>query len=184
MTAASDTLIASSTVDVARNVGILLGVVFWLATVYWVYKDARRRIEDPWLVGMATVLGAVPPFLGPLIYMLFRPPEYLEDVRERELEIKAMEERVAQGELRCPVCRAEVGADFLVCPVCTTKLKQACASCKSPLEALWQICPYCETPVDSPTAVHLADSWEDTPEPRRASGASASAASRRKRPSP
>ena len=95
-----------------------------------------------------------------------------------------MEERVAQGELRCPVCRAEVGADFLVCPVCTTKLKQACASCKSPLEALWQICPYCETPVDAPTAVHLADSWEDGPEPRRAGGARASGASRRTRPSP
>ena len=67
MTAAADTLVASSTVDVARNVAILLGVVFWLATVYWVFKDARRRIEDPWLVGMATVLGAIPPFLGPLI---------------------------------------------------------------------------------------------------------------------
>ena len=64
---AATTLIASSTVDVARNVAILLGVVFWLATVYWVYKDARRRIEDPWLVAMATHLGAIPPFLGPLI---------------------------------------------------------------------------------------------------------------------
>ena len=42
---------------------------------------------------MATILGLVPPFVGALIYMLFRPPEYLEDVRERELEIKAMEER-------------------------------------------------------------------------------------------
>jgi Double zinc ribbon len=167
-----------------RNLALFFVFVFWLATIFWVFKDARRRIGDPWLVAMAVLLPIVVPFLGPLIYMLFRPPEYLEDVRERELEIKAMEERVAQGELRCPVCRAEVGADFLVCPVCTTKLKQACASCKSPLEALWQICPYCETPVDSPTAVHLADSWEDSPEPRRASGASASAASRRKRPSP
>jgi len=44
--AAADTLLASSAVDAARNVAILLGVVFWLATVYWVYKDARRRIED------------------------------------------------------------------------------------------------------------------------------------------
>ena len=26
---------------------------------YWVYKDARRRIEDPWLVAMATMLGLV-----------------------------------------------------------------------------------------------------------------------------
>lgn len=147
MIAAADTLIASSTVDVARNVGILLGVVFWLATVYWVYKDARRRIEDPWLVGMATVLGAVPPFLGPLIYMLFRPPEYLDEVRERELEMLAMEERLAEHGLRCPVCRGPVEASFLVCPVCTTRLKQACTECAAPLEPIWQVCPYCATPV-------------------------------------
>jgi Double zinc ribbon len=147
LTDAADTLIASSTVDVARNVGILLGVVFWLATVYWVYKDARRRIEDPWLVGMATVLGAVPPFLGPLIYMLFRPPEYLDEVRERELEMLAMEERLAEHGLRCPVCRGPVEASFLVCPVCTTRLKQACTECAAPLEPIWQVCPYCATPV-------------------------------------
>ncbi len=147
MTDAADTLIASSTVDVARNVGILLGVVFWLATVYWVYKDARRRIEDPWLVGMATVLGAIPPFLGPLIYMLFRPPEYLDEVRERELEMLAMEERLAEHGLRCPVCRGPVEASFLVCPVCTTRLKQACTECAAPLEPIWQVCPYCATPV-------------------------------------
>ena len=82
--------------------------------------------------------------------MLFRPPEYLEDVRERELEIKAMEQRLARRDLFCPVCRAEVDATYLVCPVCTTKLKQSCVSCKAPLEALWQICPYCETPVAAP----------------------------------
>jgi hypothetical protein len=145
--ASADTLIASSTVDVARNVGILLGVVFWLATVYWVYKDARRRIEDPWLVGMATVLGAIPPFLGPLIYMLFRPPEYLDEVRERELEMLAMEERLAEHGLHCPVCRGPVEASFLVCPVCTTRLKQACTECAAPLEPIWQVCPYCATPV-------------------------------------
>jgi hypothetical protein len=158
--------------------------VFWAAFAYWVYKDARRRIEDPWLVGLAVLLGIVAPFVGPFVYMLFRPPEYLEDVRERELEIRAMEDRLAKRDLHCPVCRSEVDASFLVCPICTTKLKQACSVCKAPLEALWQVCPYCETPVDSVTAVHLADSWEDQPEPRRARGARATAASRRKRPSP
>ena len=50
---------------------------------YWTFKDARRRIQDPWLVAMATLLGLVPPFVGALIYMLFRPPEYLDEVRER-----------------------------------------------------------------------------------------------------
>jgi hypothetical protein len=142
-----DNFFDSSTWEVIRNLALFLGVVFWAATVYWVYKDARRRIEDPWLVAMATLLGAVPPFLGPLIYMLFRPPEYIEDVRERELEILAIEEQLAERDLRCPVCRGAVDSSFLVCPVCTTRLKQACTECASPLEPIWQVCPYCATPV-------------------------------------
>ncbi len=147
MIVAADSFFDSSTWDVARNLALVLGVVFWAATVYWVYKDARRRIEDPWLVGIATLLGAIPPFLGPLIYMLFRPPEYLEDVRERELEMAAIEEQLAERDLRCPVCRGAVDASFLVCPVCTTRLKQACEECGSPLDPIWQVCPYCATPV-------------------------------------
>jgi hypothetical protein len=137
----------SSTWYVIRNLAIFFVVVFWIATVFWVYKDARRRIEDPMLVWLATLLGAVPPFLGAFIYMLFRPPEYLEDVRERELEIKAMETRLGGRDLHCQVCRAEVEPDYLVCPVCTTKLRQACHKCNRPLEALWQVCPYCATPI-------------------------------------
>jgi len=144
----------SGTWLVIRNLTLLFVVIFWLASAYWVYKDARRRIEDGWLVGTATLIGLVAPFIGPLIYMLFRPPEYLEDVRERELEIKAMEKRLGARDLHCPVCRAEVEEDFLICPVCTTKLRQACTTCKRPLEALWQVCPYCETPVE-PAAVDL-----------------------------
>ena len=146
----------SDTWLVIRNLAILFLIVFWLATVYWVYKDARRRIEDPWLVAMAVILGFVP-FIGPLVYLFFRPPEYLEDRRERELEIRAMEEQIGQRVSHCPVCRAAVEPDFLVCPVCTTKLKQACTSCKAPLEPLWQVCPYCETPI-----VRRSSVFEDT----------------------
>jgi Double zinc ribbon len=137
---------------VTRNLLVFFAVVFWIALGYWVNKDARRRIEDPWLVGMATLLGLVPPYVGPLIYMLFRPPEYIEDMRERELEIKAMEDRMAKRDLHCPVCRSEVDATYLICPICTTKLKQACTNCKAPLEALWQVCPFCETAIE-PAAV-------------------------------
>jgi Double zinc ribbon len=157
----------SDTWLVLRNLSIFFVAVFWLAVGYWVFKDAKRRIEDPWLVAMATILGLVPPFVGALIYMLFRPPEYLDDVRERELEIKAMEERLAESDLRCPVCRAAVRESFLVCPVCTTKLKQACPSCKAPLEALWQVCPYCETPVAAPTPLDLTAPAFQTPRSER-----------------
>ncbi|MGH2972885.1 MAG: zinc ribbon domain-containing protein [Gaiellaceae bacterium] len=131
---------------------ILVAAVFWLASAWWTYRDARRRIDDPWLVALATVLGFVP-YVGPLVYMLFRPPEYLEDVRERELEIKAMEDRLSRRGLICPVCRTDVDSSFLVCPICTTKLRQACASCRAPLEALWQVCPYCETPIEAGASI-------------------------------
>jgi len=139
----------SGTWLVIRNLLLFFAVVFWLATLSWIYKDARRRIEDPWVVGVSVLLGVVLPFFGPFIYMLFRPPEYLEDVRERELEIRAMEERLSLRDMQCPVCRADIDTTFLVCPVCTTRLKQVCTNCNQPLEAMWQVCPYCETPVES-----------------------------------
>src|SRR4029078_8552925 len=114
------------------NVFFFCLVVFWLASAFWVYRDARRRIEDPWLLAMAVALGIFPPFLGPLLYMFFRPPEYLEEGRERERESKALEESLGTAE-PCPVCRAVVEPTFLACPVCTTKLKEACRRCKAPL---------------------------------------------------
>ena len=77
--------------------------------------------------------------------MLFRPPEYLSDVRERELEIRAIERRLSAQE--CPVCHADIEPEFLVCPVCATKLRRSCEGCQRPLEPSWRICPYCETPV-------------------------------------
>jgi hypothetical protein len=76
----------STTWDVIRAAAALFVVLFWIATVFWVWKDARRRIGNKGLVALATLLGLCLPFLGPIVYMLFRPPEYLDDVRERELQ--------------------------------------------------------------------------------------------------
>ncbi len=153
---------ASRTWSLTRAGLIAAGVVFWLAIGFWTFKDARRRIKSPWLVALATLVGLVPPFLGVLVYMLFRPPEYLDEVRERELEMRAIEERLASGSGECPVCRAEVEPSFLVCPVCTTRLKEACVSCKAPLEPLWQMCPHCETPVTRRPPIDLAGAFEST----------------------
>jgi hypothetical protein len=139
--------LSSGTQHAILNGLLFFAFVLWLCLGFWTYKDAKRRIEDPVLIGMSVVVALIIPFLGPFVYMLFRPPEYLEDVRERDLEIKAMEERIAAVDLRCPVCHAEADSGYLVCPVCTTKLKQACVSCGSPLEPIWQVCPYCATSV-------------------------------------
>jgi hypothetical protein len=141
--------------NVIRAAAVIVVAAFWVGTIYWVWKDARRRIADRAGVWLATMLGLVLPFLGPLAYMLFRPPEYLEDVRERELEIRAIERRLDGEEVRCTVCGAEVEHDFLVCPVCTARLRQACEKCGKPLQPAWQVCPYCETPVAEESPVTL-----------------------------
>ena len=36
----------SSTWYVMRNLAVFFVVVFWIATIYWVHKDAKRRIDD------------------------------------------------------------------------------------------------------------------------------------------
>src|SRR5690349_24649080 len=103
-----------STWIVIRNLTLFFVAVFWLATAFWVFKDARRRIEDPWLVGMAALLGLVPPFIGPIVYLFLPPPDSIEERRDRELENRALEERLPERDLHCPVCRGEVDASFLV----------------------------------------------------------------------
>ncbi|MDX6665550.1 MAG: hypothetical protein QOG68_1756 [Solirubrobacteraceae bacterium] len=139
--------INSSGLDLAVRLIILVLVVIWLALIYWTYSDARRRIADPMLVACATAASLFP-FIGSIVYMIVRPPEYLDDVRERELEMQAAEARLHQlGYLLCPHCDHEVERDFLRCPNCQRKLKDPCTACGKPLEPEWTICPYCETEV-------------------------------------
>jgi hypothetical protein len=139
--------IDSTGLNLVINLLILSLVVIWLALVYWTYADARRRIEDPMLVACATAASLFP-YVGTFIYLIVRPPEYLDDVRERELEMQAAEARLAEYGLHlCPHCDAEVEKDFLRCPSCMRKLKDPCTSCGKPLDPTWRICPYCEVEV-------------------------------------
>ena len=144
---------------------ILVLVVVWLALVYCTYADARRRIDDPMLVACATAASLFP-FVGTIVYMIVRPPEYLEDVRERELEMQAAEARLHRSTTSlCPHCDYEVEKDFLRCPSCMRKLKDPCVNCGKPLDPTWRMCPYCEAEIPGVTP-HAAP-------PQRAAGARA-----------
>jgi hypothetical protein len=125
---------------------LVLGfVVVWLALIVYTYLDAKRRISDPFLVGCAT-LASFFPYIGTAVYAIVRPPEFLEDAHERELEIKAAELRVRQlTELSCPNCEYPVEKNFLRCPNCQRRLKDPCPSCRKPVDPRWALCPYCET---------------------------------------
>ena len=139
--------INSSGLNLAIDLLGLFLVVLYASLVYWTYADARRRILDPMLVGCAVVVSLFP-FVGTVVYIILRPPEYLEDVRERELEMQAAEVRLQQlDHTVCPHCDHHIERDFLRCPSCMRKLKERCSSCQRPLERTWPICPYCEAEV-------------------------------------
>jgi Double zinc ribbon len=127
---------------------VLLLVVVWLALIVYTYLDARRRVSDPFLVGCATIASFIP-YIGTAVYAILRPPEFLEDAHERELEIRAAELRVRQlTELSCPNCEYPVEKNYLRCPNCQHRLKDPCPSCGKPVDPRWALCPYCEGPLE------------------------------------
>ncbi|HEY8303953.1 MAG TPA: zinc ribbon domain-containing protein [Solirubrobacteraceae bacterium] len=165
--------IESSGLSLAIDLLILFLVVLYGSLVYWTYADARRRIVDPMLIGCATAASLFP-FVGTIVYMILRPPEYLEDVRERELELQAAEGRLHElDHSLCPHCDYRIERDFVRCPSCLRKLKERCANCSKPLDRAWTICPYCEAeaPRAKPTRRTRREgtSTEESPERVRAS---------------
>ncbi len=138
--------------DTGVKVLLLFLFVVWAALIFWTYADARRRIDDPMLVVCATA-SSLFPFVGTIVYTIVRPPEFLDDVRLRELEMYAAESRLntVDQEL-CPHCDYPVREDYLRCPSCMYKLKQPCPSCEKPRDPRWKICPYCENDGSSASA--------------------------------
>ena len=138
--------IESDALSTAIKVVILFLVVIWAALIFWTYADARRRMDDPMLIACATAASLFP-YVGTIVYTIVRPPEYLDDVRLRELEMHAVETRLHGTYDLCPHCDYEVEKDFVRCPSCLRRLKEPCRSCNRPLDPAWKICPYCEAEV-------------------------------------
>ena len=136
--------ITNDSLNQAVSVLLLVLIVIWAALVFWTYADARRRIDDPMLVACATAASLFP-FVGTIVYAIVRPPEFIDDVRLRELEMTAAEARLANLDYQlCPHCDYEVKGDYLRCPNCMRKLKDSCYSCGKPVDPAWKLCPYCE----------------------------------------
>lgn len=139
--------ITNSGLSLFVNLLILFLIVVWIALIAWTYLDARRRISDPVLIACATGASLFP-YVGTIIYTILRPPEFLDDARERELEMKASQLRVRQlEEQSCPNCGFPIERSYLRCPSCRVRVKDPCDSCGKPIDPRWTLCPYCETPV-------------------------------------
>jgi RNA polymerase subunit RPABC4/transcription elongation factor Spt4 len=121
---------------------VLFFIVLWIATAFWVTRDANRRGAMGWFWGLTALVF---PLAGWIVYLVVRPPEFLEDARERELEIRAKEIALQRDFESCPACYKPVEKDFLICPYCMKKLRKPCIECGKALRLNWAVCPYCKT---------------------------------------
>ena len=115
---------------------------FWIAIVFWTYRDIRQRTRDPILQTSAVLLVLIFNFPGHWIYLIVRPRQTLTELYERSLEEEALLQEL-EDQKACPTCKRRVKDEFLVCPSCRTQLKEACRQCSKPLSYAWVACPYC-----------------------------------------
>lgn len=178
--------IDNDALNLTVNLLILFLVVVWVALVAWTFFDARRRMEDQILV-LCSVGASLFPFIGTMIYAILRPPEFIEDRRERELEIRTAELRVKQlTEQSCPKCEYPIEKAFLRCPNCQARVKDPCPSCDKPIDPRWAMCPYCETPTrrESPQRRPPERRPSREPERQRPTRSKAPPKQRAERPAP
>jgi hypothetical protein len=112
----------------------------------WTFRDIRSRSRDPLAHILATLLVAILPIIGLMVYLMLRPQETLADAYERSLEQEALLQAIEEPEI-CPGCGQRVKGNYLYCPSCHTRLKAACPACGQPLHLRWSLCPYCGTSV-------------------------------------
>jgi hypothetical protein len=142
MSSLLDPIITNPLFSLVKNLLTLFFVVLYFAVIFWTWRDANRRGAMGWFWGLVCVVF---PFVGWLVYLVVRPPELLDDTRERELEIRAREAQLARDYDTCPSCFKPVEKDFLICPYCMKKLRKPCVECGKALRLNWQVCPYCKT---------------------------------------
>lgn len=136
-------------VGTAIRLTALYVVIVWIASAWWVWRDARIRSTDPFVPYLAAgVVILVTPVLFPLavlIYRMVRPPLTVSAATSAELQMAMLEEEAAHSE--CATCGAMVDDDWVACPSCSTELAIRCVSCGRPLELDWRICAWCAAEV-------------------------------------
>jgi predicted RNA-binding Zn-ribbon protein involved in translation (DUF1610 family) len=156
-------LLGHPAVGVALRFMALYVVILWVASAWWVWRDARSRTTEalvPYLAAGGIII--VTPLLFPLavvVYRMVRPPLTVAAANSAELQLAMMEDEAAHAE--CTACGATVEDEWVACPACGTELAVRCAACGRPLELDWSICAWCAAEV--PWAGEWAPSGPSVP---------------------
>lgn len=135
-----DTIVAYASICFAI-IGALLAAI-WLSMIIWTFRDMRARSRDPFAQILATLVVALLPGVGLLVYLILRPPETLAEAYERALEEEALLQEIEERPA-CPGCSRTVDRNWLLCPHCHTRLRKACPDCNALMDLHWNVCPYC-----------------------------------------
>jgi hypothetical protein len=156
--------------DLGSKLCLVFYLVFVLALAFWIWRDAKRRGAMPLFWAIAVLPFSLATWA---IYMMVRPPETLDEIHEREIEIAAREAELQVHGATCPNCFKPVENDFLICPTCMKKLKKECETCGRPIKLTWSVCPYCrskqspsEGRAGAPQAATVASDFDTPVQPK------------------
>ena len=135
-----DSIVAYATVCFATS-GALLAAL-WLSLIIWTFRDMRSRSRDPFAQILATLVVALLPGIGLLVYLILRPSETLAAAYERALEEEALLQEIEERPA-CPGCSRTIDPHWMICPHCHTRLRKACPDCNALMDLQWKLCPYC-----------------------------------------
>ncbi|MGQ9815010.1 MAG: double zinc ribbon domain-containing protein [Candidatus Roseilinea sp.] len=134
----SNLIVAAAAVIGAISAALLAGMAIWT------FRDIRSRSNDVLVQILATVMVAVVPVAGILVYFMLRPRETLAEAYVRALEEESLLASIEHQEF-CPSCGRRVDSDMQFCPSCHTRLRNACPGCGRAVHLSWDLCPYCGT---------------------------------------
>ncbi len=132
----SNLIVAAAAMIGAISAALLAGLAIWT------FRDIRSRSRDVLVQILATVMVAVVPVAGILIYFMLRPRETLAEAYVRALEEESLLASIEHQEF-CPSCGRRVDSDMQFCPSCHTKLRNPCPACGRAVHLSWDLCPYC-----------------------------------------
>ncbi|HEY3340764.1 MAG TPA: zinc ribbon domain-containing protein [Anaerolineae bacterium] len=133
--------ISNLIVTAVSIIGAITAAIIGGLTI-WTFRDIRSRSRDMLVQILATVMVAVIPIAGILVYFMLRPRETLAESYVRALEEESLLAGIEHQEF-CPSCGRRVDSDMVFCPSCHTKLRNPCPNCQRPVHLSWDLCPYC-----------------------------------------